>query len=155
MEFTSNDDFFSYKIDDIINSASKDGDVNKFLSEISEVYSDSPFMGFKYENVQKKTSTKLLEWKIKNIDLAHYINKPSYENGESELMFTFRWNRGLNIMIPWFMMLVKFGGNPYQKNKKGDDAFDIALVKFKEEGLEEEFGDFMEDTEKVIKNRSF
>ena len=134
-------------LDNIINSTSEEGNVKKFLNEISEVYADSQFMGLKYEDVQKKAHTKLLEWDIKKIDLSYYINKPSYENGESELMFTFRWNRGINIIIPWFMMLIKFGGNPYQKNKKGDDSFDIALVKFKEEGLEEEFGDFMKDVE--------
>lgn len=140
-------------IDEMISDISESGNINLFLNDISEVYSDAQFIGLKYDDVLKKVELKLLEWKCNNVDLAHYINKPIYPNGESELMFTFRWNRSLDVILPWFMMLIKFGGNPYQKNKKGEDSFDIAHSVFKKDGMEDEMSALFEDVEQLIRTR--
>lgn len=140
-------------IDEIITSTCESGNISHFLNEISEVYSDAPYMGLKYEDVLKKVELKLLEWKCNQVDLSYYINKPIYSNGESELMFTMRWNRGIDVILPWFMLLVKFGGNPYQKNKKGHDSFDIAHEIFKKNGMEDEMADLFEEVEHLVRTR--
>lgn len=128
---------------------SVDNDVNRFLEDMSEYYADAPYAGLRYDDVIKKTSIRLTEWKCNRVDVAHAINKPCYPNGETMLMMTLRWNRDVELIGDWFLMLVKFGGNPYQKNKKGEDSFDIAKQRFK--GLEDEFSMFVEEVENARK----
>ncbi len=128
--------------------------VSAFLQEMAEIYADSGMMYNETKRIDgndiiKKTRLQLIEWICNGIDVASYINKPIYENGETELMFTFRWVRSLDVMCNWFKFLVEFGGNPLQNNKNGLDAYEIALSRFKENGLEEEFGDFMNEVETI------
>jgi hypothetical protein len=138
---------------------STEANVSRFLKEMGEMYSD---IGMTYavngkrkridgEEIMRKTRLQLTEWRCQGIDVASYINKPVYENGETELMFTFRWARCLDVTCPWFKFLVQFGGNPLQNNSKGLDAYEIALSRFKEYGLEEDFGDFMNEMEAIRK----
>jgi hypothetical protein len=131
--------------------------ISAFLQEMAENYADT---GMTYQingetrridghDIMKKTRQKMIEWICNGIDVASYINKPIYENGETELMYTFRWARYLDVMCEWFKMLVEFGGNPLQNNKNGLDAYEIALSRFKEHGLEEEFSDFINEVEEI------
>lgn len=137
-------------MDYVIEKYGNGENVNLFLEEASECYSDSQYIKprLSYEEVIKKTSTKMTEWLCHRVDLAYAINKPVYPNGETELMISLRWNRSLDVIVPWFLMLVRFGGNPYQKNKKGEDAYDIAKQLFIDN---EEFLAFYEEVEKCRK----
>ncbi len=126
-------------------------DINRFLFEMGELYHDAPLTSLTYQEIEKKTFTELLKLKCKGVDLKFAINKPCYQNGESELMSVFRWADTVDVMIPWFLMLVKFGGNPLQKNKNGHDSYDIAMEVFKKQGIEEEFSDFVKDVEAAQK----
>lgn len=125
-------------------------EISNFLVETSEFYHSSSWST--RSEIIKDTRTKLIEWKCHRIDLASYINAPSYENGETELMNTFRWNtNNLSMMCEWFLLLVEFGGNPLQNNKDGLDAYDIGFQRFKEEGLDDEFPAFVKEVEEILK----
>jgi hypothetical protein len=93
---------------------------------------------------------KLIEWCFRGIDVASYINMPN-KDGDTPLMFTFRMECDVAEMMGWFKLFVEFGGNPIQHNKQGLDSYDIALERFKEENIEEEFSDFVNEVEEIIK----
>jgi len=111
------------------NLSKKDYNISDFLREISELYSDCGFW-----NLDKKEFLRLMYIKLyelyqidKNL-LKYHINKPIYENGESELMFVFRWKRNdEELLCNWFKLLLKFGGDPLKKNLNGQNSYDIAL----------------------------
>jgi hypothetical protein len=142
-------------------------DPHFFLKEMSELYSDSDYRysnSFgKEDEIVNKTRQQLMEWRCRGIDVASYINEPIYENGETELMLTFRWERNIDLMMGWFKLLVEFGGNPRQNNKNGLDgynvyntynAYDIAKMRFIKDGAEDRLAKFLKEVEEIIANRN-
>ena len=128
--------------------------IDEFLRDISELYSEYDYLNINKDVVYSTIKDKFLELKSNNIDISVGINKPYYDNGDTELMNTFRWVRDLNIIIDWFMLLLEFGGNPYLKNHNNENSFDIALRAFKKDGVEDQFPKFIKDVNKVISLRN-
>lgn len=128
--------------------------IDEFLRDISELYSEYDYLNINKDIVYSTLKDKFVELKSNNIDLSVGINKPYYDNGDTELMYTFRWARDLNVIIDWFMLLLEFGGNPYLKNHNNENSFDIALSVFKKEGIEDQFPIFIKDVNKVISLRN-
>lgn len=126
---------------------------DEFLRCISDLYSDYNYLKINKDVVYSSIRDKFLECKSNNIDISIGINKPYYENGDTELMNTFRWARDINIIIDWFMLLIVFGGDPYVKNKDNQNSFDIASNVFKREGIEDKFNLFIKEVNRVISLR--
>lgn len=124
--------------------------IDEFLRCISDLYSDYNYLKLNKEVVYSTIRDKFLEYKSKNIDISIGINKPYYENGDTELMYTFRWARDINIILEWFMLLIEFGGNPYLTNKKNENSFDIALNVFKRKGIDDEFPEFIKKVDRLL-----
>jgi len=135
----------------------------EFLQEISEYYANAQYFNSDPEIIltyARKILTEIPDiskhinrqhfYKDRQEEIKNYIEftkndkfkvnrYPEEDDGDNEFISVFKWRctNDVGLMMNWFKLLYKLGGNPFIKNVMGKTALDVCRERMLSEGYEE------------------